>query len=54
MRTMSDNIMDRLDDLTRSVEFIKSKMMKYECDQMSKEMKQDQEDELAGGQSKYA
>ena len=40
---MSDNIMDRLDDLTRSVEFIKSKMMKDECDQMSKEMKQDEE-----------
>ena len=43
MRTISDNIMDRLDDLTSSVEFIKSKMMKDECDQMSKEMKQDQE-----------
>ena len=43
MRTMSDNIMDRLDDLTSSVEFIKSKMMKDECDQMSKGMKQDEE-----------
>ena len=54
MRTASDIIMDKLDDLTSSVEFIKSKMMRDECDQMSKEMKQDQEDELAGGQSKYA
>ena len=43
MRTMSDNILDRLDDPTSSVEFIKSKMMKYKCDQMSKEMKQDEE-----------
>ena len=54
MRTASDIIIDKLDDLTSSVDFIKSKMMRYECDQMSKEMKQDQEDELAGGQSKYA
>jgi len=43
MRTASDIIMDKLDDLTSSVEFIKSKMMRDECDQMSKEMKQDQE-----------
>ena len=43
MRTTSDNIMAKLDDLTSSVEFIESKMMKYECDQMSKEMKQDEE-----------
>ena len=43
MRTASDIIMDKLDDLTSSVEFIKSKMMRDECDQMSKEMKQDEE-----------
>ena len=54
MRTASDIIIDKLDDLTSSVDFIKSKMMRDECDQMSKEMKQDQEDELAGGQSKWA
>ena len=41
MRTTSDNIMDKLDDLTSSVEFIKSKMMRDECDQMSKDMKKE-------------
>ena len=35
--------MDKLGDLTSSVDFIKSKMMRDECDQMSKEMKQDEE-----------
>ena len=43
MRTSNDNFIDKLGDLTSSVEFIKSKMMRDECDQMSKEMKQDQE-----------
>ena len=43
MRTASDIIMDKLDDLTSSVEFIKRKMMRDECDQMSKGMKQDEE-----------
>ena len=37
------NIVDKVDELLSGVEFMNNKMLKYDCDQMLKEMKKDEE-----------
>ena len=37
------NIVDKVDELLSGVEFMKNKMLKDDCDQMLKEMKNDEE-----------